>query len=62
MAADLKTLKAECTQHCQSNTTLQNTYTQVNIHTHCSIKLFHKLCAAQVSEPELVKIIRLFID
>ncbi|XP_016414509.1 coiled-coil domain-containing protein 150-like isoform X2 [Sinocyclocheilus rhinocerous] len=28
MAADLKTLKAECTQHCHSNTALQNTYTQ----------------------------------
>ncbi|XP_058601423.1 coiled-coil domain-containing protein 150 isoform X1 [Onychostoma macrolepis] len=28
MAADLKTLKAECTQHCQNNTALQNTYTQ----------------------------------
>ncbi|XP_016364259.1 coiled-coil domain-containing protein 150-like isoform X1 [Sinocyclocheilus rhinocerous] len=29
MATDLKTLKAECTQHCQSNTALQNTYTQM---------------------------------
>ncbi|KAI2656441.1 Ubiquitin carboxyl-terminal hydrolase 16 [Labeo rohita] len=29
MAADLKTLKAECTQYCQSNTALQNTYTQM---------------------------------
>ncbi|XP_026117652.1 coiled-coil domain-containing protein 150 [Carassius auratus] len=28
MAADLKTLKAECTGHCQSNTALQNSYTQ----------------------------------
>ncbi|XP_016128418.1 coiled-coil domain-containing protein 150-like [Sinocyclocheilus grahami] len=28
MAADLKTLKAECTQYCHSNTALQNTYTQ----------------------------------
>ncbi|XP_059369894.1 coiled-coil domain-containing protein 150 isoform X2 [Carassius carassius] len=28
MAADLKTLKAECTRHCQSNTALQNSYTQ----------------------------------
>ncbi|XP_056330290.1 coiled-coil domain-containing protein 150 [Danio aesculapii] len=29
MAADLKTLKTECTQHCQSKTALQNSYTQM---------------------------------
>lgn len=50
IAADLKTLKAECAQHCQSNTALQNSYTQVNTH---RLLLFHKLCATQVCETEL---------
>ncbi|XP_073674160.1 coiled-coil domain-containing protein 150 [Garra rufa] len=44
MAADLKTLKAECTQHCQSNTALQNTYTQMQRENQT---LKEQLCALQ---------------
>ncbi|XP_051966346.1 coiled-coil domain-containing protein 150 [Xyrauchen texanus] len=34
MGDDLKTLKAECTHHCQTNTALQNTYTQTQRENH----------------------------
>ncbi|XP_043114847.1 coiled-coil domain-containing protein 150-like isoform X3 [Puntigrus tetrazona] len=44
MAADLKTLKAECTQHCQSNTALQKTYTQAQRENQT---LKEQLCALQ---------------
>ncbi|XP_051535316.1 coiled-coil domain-containing protein 150 [Myxocyprinus asiaticus] len=35
MGDDMKTLKAECTHHCQTNTALQNTYTQVSSELRC---------------------------
>ncbi|KAK2880728.1 hypothetical protein Q8A67_017996 [Cirrhinus molitorella] len=44
MAADLKTLKAECTQHCQSNTALQSTHTQMQRENQT---LKEQLCALQ---------------